>query len=696
MIPDPEFLICKKILQDLTLNSIEKEKIQNSSFRYLSRAIRELISAEKEGNLCIALCDSPSDLEGISSFEFQSSIPSSELQKELNYLPKGSFVLQDCNFYFQKTFEAKRNLETCFQALIRYTKEYRDYNQSKYGEEEINQILDEIENDWNEKWKKQSSENPKYTENNRASNFRKESPERFRLNKDQRRAILQAIRSPFHIITGGPGTGKTTVVAFLMETLFRLGELPPIEDIALAAPTGRAGQRLTESIQENWNCLDSRIPYREQIKGTTLHRLLRFQTHTQSFYYNSDRSLFYRFVLVDEVSMVDIYLFRSLLLAIPNLIEELRFAAGSEPSHENSPYPFRLILLGDPNQLPPVGKGAVLTDILAEIHATLNSDPELGRILLTHLEISNRFRGENGKKILQLANFVIGKETESNLKEFWLDLKSNSEVFHLVGSDFQIRNASCKYLWEEAFMPQLKQILETNLRERNGILPEKENFKRWNQANKCITIYRKGAFGIEGLQSLLDRYIQRFLTRYSPSKSPWKSIPQISIDNRFYYPGLPLLITQNDSIRKLYNGDTGFVLLVRGELRACFLIDGEIQTFALDTLPEHEEAYFLTVHKSQGSEYENLYFYLPPPTQTSKTRKIKKTYNGEMEEAINERNEIQDEDLNLILVTREILYTGITRARSTLKLIGSKEGWEEGLKNETKRRTGFRLDLKNL
>ncbi|MCC5814829.1 MAG: ATP-binding domain-containing protein, partial [Leptospira sp.] len=98
--------------------------------------------------------------------------------------------------------------------------------------------------------------------------------------------------------------------------------------------------------------------------------------------------------------------------------------------------------------------------------------------------------------------------------------------------------------------------------------------------------------------------------------------------------------------------------------------------FALDTLPDHEEAYFLTVHKSQGSEYENLYFYIPPVRTERKSQP--------------ESEEIEDNS-NISLANRQILYTGITRAKSNLRIFGSKEGWEAGIKNSQERLTGFRI-----
>jgi exodeoxyribonuclease V alpha subunit len=144
--------------------------------------------------------------------------------------------------------------------------------------------------------------------------------------------------------------------------------------------------------------------------------------------------------------------------------------------------------------------------------------------------------------------------------------------------------------------------------------------------------------------------------------------------NYLYYTGLPILITENDGNRKLFNGDIGLVLPVidKGfvELRGVFAINQKLVSFALDTLPTHEDAYFLSIHKSQGSEYENLLIYLPP---------------------INK--DIENESNNLLL-NRQIIYTGITRARKPVYLCGSEETWITSLKRFQNRITGFQLESK--
>lgn len=138
----------------------------------------------------------------------------------------------------------------------------------------------------------------------------------FPLKKAQTKAILSCLNSSFQIVSGGPGTGKTTVVAFLLEILNELGQLPSPEEIALVAPTGRAAQRLTESIQENLKRI-SETQETRFLRGQTIHGLLSYKPSLGGFYYNRERYLPHRLIVVDEVSMVDLNLMLSLWNAIP-------------------------------------------------------------------------------------------------------------------------------------------------------------------------------------------------------------------------------------------------------------------------------------------------------------------------------------------------------------------------------------------
>lgn len=671
-------VFARKILEDLNIKQPDESRSlfpdEVSSSPQLLSLIQELIDNGSKGNLCIRLkSDTREQKEKLKA-----------VQSELKKLPSGCFVCEEEKtnqnnqpttsqlLYFQKTWQAKRDIEEAFLSLIQSTDEYRKNTQEKYSEEKIEKIIQKLEN----------------------KRRLKSGQEDFALKKGQKKAILEAVRSPFHIITGGPGTGKTTVVAFLMEVLNELGELPPMEDIALAAPTGRAGQRLTESIQENWEWMDSEIENLSAIKGTTIHRLLRFQIHSQRYYYNKERSFLHRLVLVDEVSMVDIFLFQALLHAIPSLSWNSHQPVISQDPTP-SPFPFRFILLGDPNQLPSVEKGAVLNDILAEIKTEFgevgskdntsksrNQKPTGSQnFFLSNLTESNRHSSsQKGKEIWRLAESLLKGESKGELDYFWKEWKGSSPSRdstdeNPLSQDFRILDEVCKYLWTQVFQKQMEDILAINIEASKtnttkkdiaiqGIIPNKATIYRWTTENKCLTLYRRGMFGIEGLQSRLQKHIKQFLWKKSEG-SQW--IPRVSIADKIYYPGLPILVTKNDAVRKLFNGDIGFILLVKTELRACFLIDGSIRSFALDTLPEHEEAYFLTVHKSQGSEYKNLYFYIPP------------------------KREENEEAKNPGLANRQILYTGITRAKENLVVFGSREGWDEAIRNSEERLTGFRL-----
>lgn len=516
----------------------------------------------------------------------------------------------------------------------------------------------------------------------------------FILNHEQKKAIQSCVINPFHIISGGPGTGKTTIVAFIIKVLEEIGELPESDQIALAAPTGRAAQRLTESIQKSIQILNDEshsnnlLNHQTQLnelRGKTIHNLLVTKPYLNGFYYGKERYLPQRLIFIDETSMVDLNLMLSILHALP-------------PEDIN----YRLVLIGDPNQLPSVEKGAVINDLID----TLNKDSKL----VTHLTKSNRQKiQENGQKskIQSVAEDIINLKFANTHSEELKDKsptlfnqfnpipdsirlesfqktkslvqnKENHEQIVRLQIDtskiINFRDGMLKKLWNEIFLKQIEEITKWNLKNLND-LNSLELFNKFQSIIthfRCLTIYKKGYFGVHGLNQGIETLAKNELYPRQGSKTNFYwSIQRKSLSSKLYYTGLPILILENDTSRKLFNGDIGLIIPIgdkeNSELRAIFTIDNQLNSFAIDTLPKHEDAYFLSVHKSQGSEYDELLIYLPP---------ISKSVHSDEEAS---------------LMNRQILYTAITRARNKVYLACDEESWNSSLQNNLSRITGFKL-----
>ena len=609
--------------------------------------IQDLWEAQEEGSLCIDITNSP-----------QRNIFNKNPPGFISEFIDGKELL-----FFEKTYNKKLALE---KAL---TQRISSNEKIKTDPKKVSDILQNLE---------------------------KKS---FQLKKGQKEAILSVLHSAFQIISGGPGTGKTTVIAFLLQTLKELELLPRPEEIGLVAPTGRAAQRLTESIWENLRKISSfeEKEYSGELfstleqetesrlfRGQTIHSLLSYKPYLGGFYYNKDRYLPHKLIIVDEVSMVDMSLMLSLFQALPPF--EKKSGRGKRDRNE---LPFRFILIGDPNQLPSVEKGAVLSDFLSvlekkEIHISKltesnrqkeNSKGKKSRIVTLAEDILNY---EENKIVIDASfprSSEIKNETGYPSAVVWLQDKKERSKDHIP------RDQILEALWKKRFLPQIERISGWNEMHRVD-LKKRRIYDRFTQELgefRCLTIFRSGYFGVEALQKKLMSFIRRDLDQIKENSDRTYQIFRKQLALQIYFTGMPILITKNDKNRKLFNGDIGLVLRIQdhrsaenkkeknSELRAIFPIDNQLFDFALDTLPDHEPAFLMTVHKSQGSEYDSILLYLP------------------------DQNKISNDERSEKLLNRQILYTAITRAKDQVILAGDPLSWEVGIKKKFDRLTGFRI-----
>lgn len=488
----------------------------------------------------------------------------------------------------------------------------------------------------------------------------------------QKLACALATRGAFSIITGGPGTGKTTTVVRLLALL----QSPAVERgkplrIRLAAPTGKAAARLTESISHQVQSLQVPEDVRQKIPSevTTVHRLLGSRPGTRHFRHHAGNPLPLDVLVVDEASMIDLEMMANLLDALP-------------------PHA-RMVLLGDKDQLASVEAGAVLGDLCRDAEAgmyspqtqawlELVSGEDLSRsglqqgddqhhalaqqvVMLRH---SRRFVAGSG--IGQLAKLVNQQQDQE--ARALLAARQYPDLFSLVLKGEQDRALSRLLLDGHGDGPQgYRHYLGVMNAQRPQDLTQIEDPRSVEWARQVLNAFdefqllcavRKGPWGVEGLNRRITETL--FSAGLIESDHQW-------------YEGRPVLMTRNDYGLGLMNGDIGIALRLpegpveenRQALRVAFPRNdgsGGVRFVLPSRLNDVETVYAMTVHKSQGSEFAHTALILP-------------------------------EALNPVL-TKELIYTGITRAKHWFSLIEPRQGvFEEALRRKVKRLSGLMLGL---
>ncbi len=468
----------------------------------------------------------------------------------------------------------------------------------------------------------------------------------------QKIACAIAVRSTLSIITGGPGTGKTYTVARLLALLFALSATPERLRIALAAPTGKAAARLKQSIDDALNELAPKmgdaLPLAELTarmgSARTLHSLLGAQPDTRAFRHHAGNPLDVDVLIVDEASMVHLEMMAALLDALP--------------AHA------MLILLGDKDQLASVEAGAVLGDLCRDAQsggysaatvayvrqaagetipaAFLGHAGALGQQTVM-LRKSRRFSGPIG----MLAGAVNTGDTDQatdclraaeNHILCWLPHAHQAEILQLAldgrpGAEGGYR----PYL--DLLEQQPKNNPAAHEQWARALLQAFESFR-------ILCAVRDGEWGVAGLNQAIEKHLEaEGLIR---RRSEW-------------YVGRPVMVTRNDYGTGVFNGDIGIALpdALRPDTLRVFFLEGQTVRSVLATrLRSVETAYAMTVHKSQGSEFRHTVMVLPRESSP--------------------------------VLTRELVYTGITRARLHFTLVSPVSAvFEEAIERQTKRASGL-------
>jgi len=421
-------------------------------------------------------------------------------------------------------------------------------------------------------------------------------------------AAITGVLNNFTIITGGPGTGKTTTVAKILSILFTIN---PALKVALAAPTGKAAARMLESLKtaaSAINILKSKI---EALEPSTIHRLLTTIKNSPYFRHNGENSLNYDVVIVDESSMIDAALFAKLLDAT---------GIGT-----------KLILLGDKDQLASVEAGSLfgdlcraqdklnffskaraglinsfITDPARQINSHFIDDSSAHPLFEHVIELKRSHRFSDDKGIGKFSKAIV-QNNEPAIKDFF----SNTDDQVLIDTTYS------------------EKIFDDFISGYRAFVKEKDTAIALKKINKLrvLCAVREGEHGLYATNRKIEKYLQQQkLIRFTGD----------------FYENRPIMVTSNNYDLQLFNGDIGIIRAdENGVLKAWFEApSGEIRAVLPGYISHAETVYAMTIHKSQGSEFDEVLVSLPK---------------GE----------------DIAILTRELLYTAITRAKQKLIVQGS-------------------------
>ena len=508
----------------------------------------------------------------------------------------------------------------------------------------------------------------------------------FTIKNHQAEAIIRG-QTENLVITGGPGTGKTTVVLYILWNLLESDSEMLDWNIYLAAPSGKAADRMRESLIDGLSRIrdekktgeNARI-FRKlnELESSTIHRLLRFSKSKGGFTFNRDEQFPQKSIFViDEASMIDIEMFAALLEAIP---EGARF-----------------FILGDPFQLPSVESGAVLGEILKV---------KSGTDFSVKLNESNRFDDKSniGKLAGEIklvaetkdsANFIphkftgsgaLANELDGNISSspdttkfkdqvFFRRLETDNATHSKKEEDKRIDLFIAEWARDFAKLPELAENIHPERTGTEADDPDHRETARRNEiwqlslTKRILCAERRGLRGIENINKKVCSKIKSLWKAHQKSQGE-----AVEWSDTGYFPGQLLIITKNQEMFKLYNGDTGIVIFdgntpyIMLKKTPSRINDEGTQRrddfifYPLSVLPEDAitTAFAITIHKSQGSEYNHVTMFLP-------TR------------------------IGHPLLTNQILYTGVTRAKKSVTIIANDETFKAAVTTVSERDTGISL-----
>lgn len=567
-----------------------------------------------DGHICVNLDDIDID-EELKSTAFKDTIISMNHLEESNYVTsdineRAPFFYQGGNLYLHRYFSYETHIIEKIDELVRK------------GKESHQERIDFLEK-----------------EREFVSGLTVQIPVKSNETEDEKvdwqfAATITGFLRNFSIITGGPGTGKTTTVAKLLALLFQEN---PDYKIALTAPTGKAAIRMEESLKERMADfgIEDQVA---KIKASTIHRLLGYIPNSPYFRHNEGNYLDADIVIVDEASMIDLALFSKLISAI-------------NPTK-------RIILLGDKDQLASVEAGSLLGDLcfsqrtlnllnretanminslmiddkrhVSEKYIHPNNENGLLFEHIIELKKSHRFTSDSG--IGKLSKGIITSDPDI-LKQYYdtqtdpdivIDLKQNESIFNEFIKGFEA------YIQEDDIFTALELLNE----------------------QKVLCAVKNGERGVHSANDKIEHHLKR------------KNL--IRIDDIFY-ENRPIIVTKNYKDLELYNGDIGIIRSDANGNKKAWFIDNqnELRAVSPGYIAECETVFAMTIHKSQGSEYNKVLVILPNNSDNK-------------------------------LLTKELLYTGVTRAKEKVIIQGSDEVITASIMRTVSRSSGITKRIQEL
>jgi len=432
----------------------------------------------------------------------------------------------------------------------------------------------------------------------------------------QQFALSTTLKNQFTVITGSPGTGKTSVVATILAAHYQ-------KDIGLkvgvCAPTGKAAARLKESIIEEIKNLNIDKIIKEKIKNTatsTIHRLLKVKYNTPHFSYNKEMKLNIDLLILDEASMVSQPLMCKLFYALSDSV--------------------KVVLLGDKDQLASVEEGSVFGDICdcksLPINSFLNNSDF--NTISTIIELKKSHRFDDTKGIGLIKNAINNGNFEKVM-----------EISKIENNEIKLQNLPNRIFFKNQiieYLNNIKIIINGKMCNFQDYLKMNNIEEKFQFINKfrILSAKRNGIYGINNINSIIIEHYFDKSQRYSN--------------------GISIMITQNDHRQQLYNGDVGIVQK-ENEITKIYFPDTKnsrkYRSFSPNHLPQHEYVFAMTIHKSQGSGFQKILLILPEKDSP--------------------------------LLTRELLYTGVTRAEKYCEIWGNEEILKQTIQRKIKRDSGL-------